>query len=169
MLEKKIEQLGAYFDGMFRIDNTRVGVRVVIPDEWKSYDKKTDNYMIINYKINDNGINKILFVGNNNSSFEDVIDFVFEVITNNLENEKKKKLFNIKYLELAKIFDSNRLAKLENLIFKFEKNKKIKNNTEITEVDSLEEKQLEEKQLEEEQLVNNDEFSEIRRLAKEED
>ena len=128
MLEKKIEQLGVYFDGMFRLDINKLGVRVIFPEGWKSSDKKTDDFIIKHYQVIDNGIKKVLFVGEG-TTFDIILDFIYEVIINNLENEKKTKLFQNKVLELAELFDSNRLSKVETLVFKFEKIKKEKKSS----------------------------------------
>ena len=126
MLEKKIETLGQYFDGMFRIDNDNIGVRTIFPQNWKSYSKKADKYTITAYPFIEDNTNKILFVSQSSTtSFENIIDFIQEVIITNTENEKKIELFNEKYKELAKVFDENRLSKLETLVFKFGKKKSV--------------------------------------------
>jgi hypothetical protein len=54
------------------------------------------------------------------------MEFALQLITGNIENEEKRKLYQKKCMELAAIFDSNQLSKLMNLVFKFEKSKKIK-------------------------------------------
>lgn len=126
MLEKKIEELGMYFDGMFKIKEGYNAVRINIPTNWRTYPKKTDEYEIEPYQVNDNNIPKTLLVGNSNASLNNIMDFAIELILNNLENETKKELYNNKIIELAKIFDTHQLSQLENLVFKFEKPKKIK-------------------------------------------
>lgn len=126
MLEKKIEALGTYFDGMFRLPEGYNGVRVVIPDNWKVYNKKTDDYTITPQAIIDNNTRKMMFVGSPSAKVGDIMDFVYQVILNNIENEKKKQLFQSRIKELGDIFDNNQLSMLETLVFKFEKIKKSK-------------------------------------------
>lgn len=126
MLEKKLDELGKYFDGMFRLPNGYNGVRIIIPNTWSMYDKITNEFEIKSNKLIDNGVTKILFVGNDKAKLTDIIDFAIEVISNNLEREVKKELFNSKVIEMAKIFDTNKLSTLQTLVFKFEKIKKNK-------------------------------------------
>ena len=110
MLEKKILELEGYFDGMFPLKDGYNGIRVIIPNEWMVYDKKTPEYSITIVNVMDNKIKKTLFVGDQNAKITDIMDFVKEIITRNLENEAKKLLFKSKVSELAKIFDRNNLS-----------------------------------------------------------
>lgn len=126
MLEKKIEELGNYFDGLFRLKDGYNGVRVIIPSNWAVYGKDVDDCTISPVKVNDNNIEKVLFIGNKNVKVTEIMDFAKQVITSNIENERKRQLFNTKVAELAGIFDNNNLSKLENIAFKFEKSKKNK-------------------------------------------
>lgn len=126
MLEKKIEGLGQYYDAILKIKDDFNGVRVIIPENWVTYAKKTDDYTITPVKVNDNNIIKTVFVGDNNVKFGDIIDFVQEVILKNVENEAKKHLFRVKTAELANLFDTNNLSKLETMVFSFGKRKSKK-------------------------------------------
>lgn len=131
MLEKKIEELGIYFDGIFRLKDGYNGVRVIIPETWATYEKKTDELLIQPVKVYDDNRQKTLFVGNEKAKLTDIMDFAKEVILNNLENESKKQLFKKKVEELALVFDTNQLSTLQNLVFKFEKSKKVKKEKEL--------------------------------------
>lgn len=132
MLEKKIEELGSYFDSMFKLPEGNNGIKVIIPENWKIYGVETDEYAISVQPIIENNIKKIRFVGSLNVKIGTIIDFANQVILNNIENEKKKELFQLRVKELANIFDNNRLSKLETLGFKFEKNKKQKSKEKIS-------------------------------------
>jgi hypothetical protein len=131
MLEKKIEELGVYFDGVFRLKDGYNAVRVIIPETWATYEKKTDELVIQPVKVYDDNRQKTLFVGNEKAKLTDIMDFAKEVILNNLENESKKQLFKIRVEELALVFDTNQLSTLQNLVFKFEKPKKVKKEKEL--------------------------------------
>lgn len=165
MLEKKIKLLGEYFDGMFRLPQEYNGVRVVIPSTWKAYPKETEEYTIepnISEVINNDYV-KMTFIGTPKATINDIMDFTYKIITDNLENEKKKEFFQIKLKELAELFDSNQLSKLETLVFKFEKPKKNKKNevnidekSIISNVESISDK-------------NVDELDEIKKLSEEKD
>lgn len=126
MLEKRIQELGNYFDGIFPLKEGYTGIRIIIPNNWTVYEKKTSAYNITVANAIDNGIKKTIFIGDPNAKITDIMDFVKEVITRNLENEAKKTLFKSKVNELATIFDNNNLSLLENIVFKFEKPRKVK-------------------------------------------
>ena len=126
MLEKKIQELGEYFDGVFPLKGGCNGVRVILPVEWFVYNKECDDYIIEAHKIIDNNINKIIFVGDSGAKIVDIMNFIKEVIQNNVENESKKILFNNKVAELTELFKNNSLSKLETMLFKFgKKTKKV--------------------------------------------
>lgn len=128
MLEKKIEELGQYFDGMFRVNEKQNAVRIIAPSTWKIYPKKTETYSITPFYDKENGTNngKILFVGSENVSLSDIMDYVKEVMLNNIEIEAKKELFTKRIKELGELFDNNTLEYAKNIVFKYEKPKKIK-------------------------------------------
>jgi len=128
MLEKKIEELGEYFDGILKLKDKHTAVRVIIPENWKIYNKDNGSGLIRAVKVADNNITKVLFIGNDEVKLTDIMDFAKQVIMNNIENEVKKELFQTKVTELAEIFDNNQLSTLENLVFKFEKPKKLKSS-----------------------------------------
>lgn len=164
MLEKKIELLGEYFDGMFRLPKEQNGVRVIIPSNWKTYSKETEEYTIepnVSEVINNDYV-KIIFVGTPKAKINDIMDFIHKVIMDNVENEKKTELFQIKIKELASVFDSNQLSKLELLVFKFEKQKKSKK----FENDTNEKIEVETKPISDEEVKKLDE---IRKLSQEKD
>lgn len=132
MLEKKIELLGEYFDGMFRLPQNYNGVRVIIPSTWKAGTKETDEYTIepnVSEIVNNDYV-KMIFVGTPKATVNDIMDYTYKVIVDNLEIEKKKEFFQIKLKELVNLFDANQLSKLETLVFKFEKPKKVKKEKE---------------------------------------
>jgi hypothetical protein len=156
-LESRIELLGAYFDGILRLPEDHNGVRIIVPNDWVMYEKVSDNYNIIPMSVFDNNISKILFIGDKNATILDIMDFAYEVIMNNIENENKKELFELKVKELASLFDANHLCKLKNLVFKFEKSKKIKH------ADILKNTKLDNS------TDNNAELNEIKTLADQKD
>ena len=127
MLEKKIDKLGKYFNGIEKYEEGFSGVKINVCDGWTVYGKKTENYEITPCR-DKNELNKYILVGTPNASVGEIMDFAYEIIMNNLERESKLSLFNVKIKELGKIFDENTLASLQNLVFKFEKPKKIKKN-----------------------------------------
>lgn len=126
MLEKKIEELKPYFDGWFVQNSGENGIRVILPEAWVVYGKKTDSYTIKPRKDYDNNKIKYMFIGDSNAKVIDIVDFVIEVVQNNLDNEAKKALFSEKVNELASVFDSNKLSLLKTITFKFNKPKKEK-------------------------------------------
>lgn len=132
MLEKKIEALGSYFDGMFRLPEGYNGVRICMPENWVVYEEKTNEFTITPKVVIDNNIRKMMFIGSPEAKIIDIMNFAYKVIIGNLENEKKKQLFQIRVKELGNIFDNNELSKLETLIFSFEKTKKSKKETKST-------------------------------------
>ena len=135
MLEKRIEELGDYLDSWFRNGNGNNAIRILIPEKWAIYGKKTDEYTISAKKVNHNGVIKAQFDGSEGVKLVDIMELAIQVIMNNLENESKKEFFQIRLKELVNIFDNNRLADLQNLIFKFEKPKKEKKVKEDIEED----------------------------------
>jgi len=144
MLEKRIEELGGYLDSWFRNEKGNNAIRVLIPENWAIYGKKTEEYTISAKKIRHNGAIKAQFDGSENVKLVDIMELATQVIMNNLENESKKQLFQVKLKELADIFDANRLATLQNLIFKFEKPKKDKKLKEDIDGGENEEEKIEE-------------------------
>lgn len=128
MLEEKIEALGAYFDGMFRLPQGYNGVRICMPENWAVYEQKTDEFTITPTPVIENNTKKMMFVGSPEAKIIDIMNFAYKVILNNLENEKKKELFKTRVQELVNIFDNNQLSTLETLVFSFEKPKPVKNN-----------------------------------------
>lgn len=129
MLEKKIEELGQYFDGIVRLKNGLNGIKMTIPKNWVLYNKETENYVIQSKKISEEYNSVKALIGSNvNLKYTELMDFAIEIMYNNIERENKKELFQLKVVELGKIFDSNKLSTLENLVFKFDKNKKNRNN-----------------------------------------
>lgn len=128
MLEEKIEALGPYFDGMFRLPQGYNGVRICMPENWAVYEQKTDEFTITPTPVIENNTKKMMFVGSPEAKIIDIMNFAYKVILNNLENEKKKELFKTRVQELVNIFDNNQLSTLETLVFSFEKAKAGKNN-----------------------------------------
>jgi|ERR1035437_8687607 hypothetical protein len=139
MLEDKIVKLDTYLDSWFRNEHGNNAIRVLIPETWVIYGKKNDEYSITAKKVRHNGAVKAQFDGSDNLSLEDIMEFAIQVIMNNIENESKKNLFQVKLKELADIFDANQLAMLENLVFKFEKPKKEKKTKGDIEEEKIEE------------------------------
>lgn len=129
MLEKKIEKLGKYFAGVFPYEKGYSGVAITIPKNWVYYNKDNGD-KITAVKQKENGVDEmtVILVGAPDVKILEIMDFAFEIIMNNKEAEEKKALYNEKIIELAKIFDSNRLSKLQNIVFKFEKTKAVSAN-----------------------------------------
>lgn len=138
MLEKKIDELGEYFDSILRLADGYNGVRVTIPRNWTLYAREIEGSSITPIEVIDNGIQKVIFVAEPSVKVTEVMDFVKEVIQNNQQGEAKKILFDAKVNELAELFKTNSISKLETLTFKFQKyNKKDKKNVEVvTEINS---------------------------------
>ena len=67
-----------------------------------------------------------MFIGSPKATITNILDYANSEIRNNLENDSKNKLFQLKIEELKKLFDENQLSKLENLVFKFDKKNKKK-------------------------------------------
>jgi hypothetical protein len=167
MLEKKIEELGKYFDGIFKLQGDLNCVKIIIPDKWKLYSKKTEEYTIeskVTERVGNDKV-KIMLVGTSNASIIDLINFASEFISTNVEMGKKTELFNIKVHELASVFDSNRLSKLQNITFKFEKPKKVKQEPEPIEEEVIDDKKDDEKMSEESSV----ELDELKKLSEEKD
>lgn len=128
MLEQKIEALGGYFDGMFRLPEGYNGVRICIPENWIVYEEKNDEFTITPTVVNDNNTRKMMLIGSPKAKIIDIMNFAYKIIVSNLENEKKKQLFQVRLKELANIFDNNELSKLETLVFSFGKVNESKPN-----------------------------------------
>lgn len=126
MLENKIEAIKPYFDGWFILEESKNGIRTILPKEWVIYGKKTEKVNITPRRDYDNNTNKVMFIGDQNTKIVDIVEFIEEIVLNNIENEAKKQLFAEKIEELASVFDSNKLTLLKTLVFKFEKHKKNK-------------------------------------------
>lgn len=134
MLEKKIDELGEYFDSILRLADGYNGVRVIIPRNWTLYAREIEGVSITPVEVVDNGLNKVIFVAEPSVKVVEIMDFVKEVIQNNQQGEAKKTLFDVKINELSEIFKTNSLAKLETLTFKFQKyNKKEKKDVMVIE------------------------------------
>ena len=67
------------------------------------------------------------FYGEKNKlNVDTLLDFLEEVINENLDRERKEDLFKKKVEELKTVFKSSTLTDLENLLIKVEEEKKIK-------------------------------------------
>jgi len=129
MLEEKIEKLGEYYDGMFPLSEKGWnGVRVKLPNNWVLKEKDEDNILIVPKKEGE----KTVFCGNPTTKLVDIFDFIIEIIDFNMESQNKVLLYKQKVEELKELFNNNSLAKLETLIFTFEKGKKNNTNKEKT-------------------------------------
>lgn len=128
MIEKKIEQLGSNFDGIFKLPQDYTGVSIIIPENWHYKSFENAEYLIEPKLISklENGFVKIMFIGSPKATITNILDYANSEIRNNLENDSKNKLFQLKIEELKKLFDENQLSKLENLVFKFDKKNKKK-------------------------------------------
>lgn len=134
MLEKKIDELGEYFDSILRLADGYNGVRVIIPRNWTLYAREIEGVSITPVEVVDNGLNKVIFVAEPSVKVVEIMDFVKEVIQNNQQGEAKKILFDAKMNELSEIFKTNPISKLETLTFKFQKyNKKGKKDVVVIE------------------------------------
>lgn len=140
MLEKKIDELGIYFDSILRLADGYNGVRVTIPRNWTLYAREIEGSSITPVEVVDNGVNKVIFVAEPTVKVTEIMDFVKEVIQNNQQGEAKKILFDAKVNELADIFKTNSISKLETLIFKFQKYNKSKKTIETPEEINVEPK-----------------------------
>lgn len=136
MLEKKIEILSSYFDGIIPLKDGYKSVRIVIPSSWNTYEKKIGElsiHPVVEAKVSGTNDVKLALVGEPGIDLGEIMDFAHQLILHNLEKESKNVLFNKKIDELRVLFNENNLSKLERLSFKFEstsnKKKKIINAT----------------------------------------
>ena len=84
---------------------------------------------IKSHKTGPNEVGKVVyhFYGEKNKlNVDTLLDFLEEVINENLDRERKEDLFKKKVEELKTVFKSSTLTDLENLLIKVEEEKKIK-------------------------------------------
>ena len=93
--------------------------------------KESPSSEIKYHKTGPNDDGKVLyhFYGEKNKINVDLLlDFLEEVINENLDRERKEDLFKKKVEELKNVFKSSTLTDLENLLIKVDEEEKIENN-----------------------------------------
>lgn len=143
MLEKKIQEIGDYFVGIYKTKENISVVSVSFPTTWRVWAKKDENgNMIITPKLSKQTQGDNVQTINFNSSkigHSEIMDFIISIKNQNIEIEAKTILYKEKIAELANIFDTTPLSKLKNITFKLGKasvKPTIKEKEEIVESES---------------------------------
>lgn len=114
-----IKPLVPYFFSVRNIKEN-VSLDLKIPSSWK-FEKIAQVYKTLNVKIQDKS-DKDVLVSFVSTATQDGYDTVFEcakeVVRKNLEEEKKRELFDKKVREMREMFESLELDELEHLKFK---------------------------------------------------
>lgn len=124
MLEKKIEEISEYFEGISKFEDGYLGIKTKFPSTWVVKEKTFKTYSIIPVCQTLNDKLEVTFVGDKNCKLVDIIDYIKHTITNNIENDSKSILFDEKLKDLVELFDEHNLAELKTLTFKFDKKQK---------------------------------------------
>lgn len=113
-IQDRLDKLRPYVIGIRYVEGYQM-VDVVLNDGWKVLTSE-----IIRIEPADKSKNYYMFFSDDKAiDIDDLLDFVEEIIKFNLEREAKHALLKEKFEELKKLFKSNTLERLENLIFTF--------------------------------------------------
>lgn len=117
MLEEKLKKIDEYFISFNKKDEYK-GLEVVFPVNWElTKFKELDDGKLI--ETHSQGDGRVIFIGNENVSFVELVDFVDLIAITNRENEAKELLLNSKIKELKEIFKDRDLSELEGMGFLF--------------------------------------------------
>ncbi len=117
MLEEKLKKIDEYFISFNKKDDYK-GLEVSFPTNWEIKNfEDLDSDKLIESHHQSNG--RIIFIGNENVSFVELVEFVELTAITNRENETKDLLLNNKIKELKEIFKTKRLSELESIKFVF--------------------------------------------------
>lgn len=122
MITDKIKKIEPYFREMVSDEGCKC-ISVKFPDNWT---------VLTNDRIGYNRSNKnnlIVFYSNfPEISYDEIVDFIFSVVTKNIEAEEKNKMLNEVITNLSNLFSQKDLKDLKKMDFSFEKTKKkVKN------------------------------------------
>ena len=139
-IQKKLDSLQPYINGIRYVNGVQV-VDAVFKKGWI-----IPNSDIIKKELINSDANAFVFYTEEKGiTFDDLLDYVENIIGINIERENKQELLKLKVKELQEIFKENTLSKLETLQFTFGQ-PEIDILTNIDDIDlTLEETKVEDK------------------------
>jgi hypothetical protein len=115
MIQKRIDLLKPYFRGIKLAENYRI-VEINFKKVWDIVND-TDEISVQQKELKDNPKMIYTMFYSENKTFDEILDFVEEVVNYNLELEQKESLLKAKVEELKKVFETKSLDELNNLKF----------------------------------------------------
>ena len=117
MLEEKLKKIDEYFISLSKKGDYN-GLEVSFPANWeiKEFEDLEGDKLIETHLQGDGSV---IFIGNENVSLIELVEFVDLTAITNRENETKELLLDNKIKELREIFKVKRLSELENIKFIF--------------------------------------------------
>lgn len=117
MLEEKLKKIDGYFISLSKKGDYN-GLEVSFPANWeiKEFEDLEGDKLIETHLQGDGSV---IFIGNENVSLIELVEFVDLTAITNRENETKELLLDNKIKELREIFKTKRLSELENIKFIF--------------------------------------------------
>lgn len=113
-IQEKLDSLQPFINGIRYIQGTQI-VDAMFKEGWT-----VPNSEIIRKELVDKDQNYYMFFSENTSiTFDDLLDYVENIIKINIERENKHALLKAKVKELQVVFKENSLSKLEKLKFTF--------------------------------------------------
>lgn len=117
MLEEKLKKIDEYFISLSKKGDYN-GLEVSFPNYWEIKEfEDLDADKLIETHLQGDG--SVIFIGNENVSLIELVEFVDSTAITNRENEAKELLLDNKIKELREIFKTKRLSELENIKFVF--------------------------------------------------
>ena len=113
-IQEKLDSLQPYINGVRYIEGMQI-VDAVFKEGWS-----VPNSEVIRKELVDKNLNYYMFFSDREGvTFDDLLDYVENIIKINIERENKHALLKTKVKELQVIFKENSLSKLMNLKFTF--------------------------------------------------
>lgn len=113
-IQEKLDSLQPYINGVRYIEGMQI-VDAVFKEGWN-----VPNSEVIRKELVDKELNYYMFFSDREGvTFDDLLDYVENIIKINIERENKYILLKAKVKELQVIFKENSLSKLKNLKFSF--------------------------------------------------